>query len=184
MGADRAGESVKNDGVGGMMMFVEAVGSEDTAVPEGVRSSMMGGAGGVHAFNGIAQGCVPGVGVMLLEKEEFERQKYVGYGGPVVFNRNITGEIFKRELNVNPWGDGNGWTVHIDYDCRIGGDDKFGPPEAVVRTGERDGRFLLPIAKEYRGDWTHDWMAIGEIDSNFLDRHVDGCRPAMVLKFG
>jgi hypothetical protein len=138
----------------------------------------------VHALEGVAQGVVESLKVMLakvmLAKENLG---YVGLGGSVVLKQNITGEVFQYELKVNPWGN-EGWTVYVMIDCRIGGDDRFGPPEAVTKTGERDGRFVLPLEKEYRGDWTVDWVETGEIDSNFFQRFVSGCRPSMVLKCG
>jgi hypothetical protein len=45
----------------------------------------------------------------------------------------------------------------------------------VVKTVERNGRFVLPLEKEYRGDWTVDWVETGEIDLNFFQRFVGGC---------
>jgi hypothetical protein len=69
-------------------------------VPEGVKSCHLMGddvlMGDVHALEGVAQGGVLSSVVTLA------KGGYVGLGGPLVVQRNITGEVFQLEVNCNP----------------------------------------------------------------------------------
>lgn len=97
---------------------------------------------------GLAQGSVSGYFQQKLVTRLLNGD-FVGLGGVVHVNRNITGCVNYCKVKDASFGDGE---FYVAIDTRMGGHDSRGPEGFVVKRGECDRRVPEPWVKEWKGD--------------------------------